>query len=65
VQNTIRTQFANMTVLTIAHRIHTILDYDRIVVMENGKVLELDTPKALLMSPNSVFYSLVHEAQQK
>jgi len=63
IQATIRTQFANMTVITIAHRIHTILDYDRIVVMSDGHVVELDQPQALLANPQSVFAALVNESK--
>ncbi|KAJ2076373.1 Canalicular multispecific organic anion transporter 1, partial [Coemansia sp. S100] len=47
-QSVIRREFKNCTVLTIAHRLNTIMDSDRILVMDEGKVAELDTPANLL-----------------
>ncbi|KNE72605.1 hypothetical protein AMAG_17047 [Allomyces macrogynus ATCC 38327] len=62
VQQTIRREFVGCTVLTIAHRIATILDYDRICVLDHGEVAEFDTPEALLGNPESIFYSLAKES---
>ena len=59
VQNTIRTVFINQTILTIAHRIDTILDSDKIMIMENGNIIEFDTPKILLDNHNSKFAEIV------
>lgn len=52
-----------MTVITIAHRIHTILDYDKIAVMDAGEVVEYDSPKDLLAHSQSLFSALVRESQ--
>jgi ABC-type multidrug transport system fused ATPase/permease subunit len=67
VQETIRVEFKECTVLTIAHRLDTIIDYDRVLVLSDGKVVEDDEPKALLDSskyPDGIFKSMwdAHEA---
>ncbi|SCV00147.1 LAME_0G07822g1_1 [Lachancea meyersii CBS 8951] len=62
IQETIRTAFKNRTILTIAHRINTILDSDRIIVLDQGRVAEIDSPQNLLKNSESLFYALCHEA---
>ncbi|KAF9124551.1 hypothetical protein BGW39_008121 [Mortierella sp. 14UC] len=62
IQKAIRSDFANATVITIAHRINTIIDYDRILVMHDGRVAEYDTPHTLLQDPDSIFSRLVNES---
>ncbi|KAG1706852.1 hypothetical protein DVH05_027703 [Phytophthora capsici] len=59
IQRSIREEFRDCTCLTIAHRINTILDADRILVMENGAVGEFDTPKALQKKKDGLFKALV------
>ncbi|CCD27007.1 ATP-binding cassette glutathione S-conjugate transporter YCF1 NDAI_0J01150 [Naumovozyma dairenensis CBS 421] len=61
-QETIRTSFKDRTILTIAHRINTIMDNDRIMVLDNGSIKEFDEPKKLLENKSSLFYSLCEEA---
>eukprot|EP01087_Luapelamoeba_hula_P012571 TRINITY_DN3508_c0_g1_i1.p1 TRINITY_DN3508_c0_g1~~TRINITY_DN3508_c0_g1_i1.p1 ORF type:complete len:1538 (+),score=302.45 TRINITY_DN3508_c0_g1_i1:61-4674(+) len=60
IQRTIAEEFADTTVLTIAHRINTIIDYDRVMVLDRGRIAEFDTPAALLEDPSSQFYSMVN-----
>lgn len=59
IQNTIHNEFVECTVLTIAHRLETILRYDKILVIKNGSILELDTPTNLLSNPNSEFSKMM------
>jgi ATP-binding cassette subfamily C (CFTR/MRP) protein 10 len=59
IQEILRTQFQSVTILTIAHRINTILDYDKVIVMNNGKLIEFDTINNLLNSKYSYFKQLV------
>ncbi|KAI9216928.1 hypothetical protein BC828DRAFT_352003, partial [Blastocladiella britannica] len=63
VQKTIRREFEGCTVITIAHRLATILDYDYILVLDHGNVVEFDTPTALLANTASEFYSLAKESK--
>jgi ATP-binding cassette subfamily C (CFTR/MRP) protein 1 len=62
IQEAIKEGFKNSTVLTIAHRINTIMNYDRAIVLKQGKVIEYDSPQALLNDRDSTFYSLAYEA---
>lgn len=60
IQNVIRTKLANVTVLNIAHRLHTIASFDRVIVLNNGLLAEFDTPYELLHNPKySLFADLV------
>ena len=62
IQDTIRSEFKNWTILTIAHRINTIMDYDRILVLDKGEISEYDSPEKLLENKDGIFYSLVEQA---
>ncbi|KAL9954314.1 hypothetical protein ACROYT_G041835 [Oculina patagonica] len=60
IQKTIRTKFEHCTVITIAHRLNTIIDYDRVLVLENGQVVEHDKPGNLLKNKGGQFSILYH-----
>ncbi|KAF9566632.1 hypothetical protein EC968_003681 [Mortierella alpina] len=60
-QKAIRVDFAQSTVLTIAHRLNTVIDYTKILVLDHGEVKEFDTPANLLSRPDSLFSSMVDE----
>lgn len=62
IQETIRKEFKDSTILTIAHRLETIQDYDKVVIMDNGSAIEQGTPSELLSRSDSKFYSLAKEA---
>ncbi|CAF4606534.1 unnamed protein product [Rotaria socialis] len=62
IQMTIRTAFKNATVLTIAHRLHTILDSTKILVLSAGRVKEYDEPRRLAANPTSAFAKLLRDA---
>ncbi|KAJ2520559.1 hypothetical protein H4217_001964 [Coemansia sp. RSA 1939] len=63
IQESIRKEFKDCTVLTIAHRLNTIIDSDMILVVEGGRLAEYDTPQNLLDRENSLFAKLVEEAR--
>ncbi|XP_074036470.1 multidrug resistance-associated protein 1-like [Leptinotarsa decemlineata] len=62
IQKTIETEFSDCTVLTIAHRLNTIMNSDRVIVLDKGKIIEFDTPSNLLKDENSIFYSMSKDA---
>ncbi|XP_023013490.2 probable multidrug resistance-associated protein lethal(2)03659 [Leptinotarsa decemlineata] len=62
VQAAIRREFADCTILSIAHRLNTVMDSDRIMVVDEGMVIEFDSPDVLLENENGVFHSMVKEA---
>ncbi|KAJ7131700.1 multidrug resistance-associated ABC transporter [Mycena crocata] len=55
---TIRHEFAESTILTIAHRLRTVIDYDRVMLLDQGRIAEFDRPDVLLRNHKSKFYSL-------
>ncbi|XP_053694487.1 multidrug resistance-associated protein 1-like [Sabethes cyaneus] len=62
IQKTIRSEFADCTILTIAHRLNTILDSDRVLVLDKGLVAECDSPQKLLADKNTIFYGMAKNA---
>ncbi|XP_055852928.1 multidrug resistance-associated protein 1 isoform X4 [Episyrphus balteatus] len=62
IQKTIRSEFKDCTVLTIAHRLNTILDSDKVIVLDRGEIIEFDSPASLLEDKNSAFHSMAKDA---
>ena len=58
IQETIRSKFHSCTVITVAHRVNTIMDYDRVLVLEGGRVVEFDKPEVLLKNNTGKFAEL-------
>lgn len=59
IQETIRRRFAECTVLTVAHRLHTIMDSDKVLVMDQGRVNQFDHPHLLLQDESGIFTGMV------
>ena len=64
IQEMVRRVFKGITVLTIAHRLNTIADSDLIIVLEQGRVAEIDSPEKLLEDPDSMYSSLVRKSHE-
>ncbi|XP_031561855.1 multidrug resistance-associated protein 4-like [Actinia tenebrosa] len=65
IQETIRNKFKDCTVLTIAHRLNTIMDSDRVMVLDEGRLVEFDEPHLLLQNPKGVFTQLVEQTGKR
>lgn len=64
IQQTIREKFRDCTVLVIAHRLHTVMDLDRLLVIDNGRVVEFGPPYSLLTREGSIVNKMAKEAGQ-
>ncbi|KAI1698658.1 ABC transporter transmembrane region domain-containing protein [Ditylenchus destructor] len=62
IQETIRKEFRESTVFTIAHRLNTIIDYNRVIVLQQGQIMEFDSPQKLL-STDSLFSKMAQDAK--
>ncbi|XP_032410269.1 multidrug resistance-associated protein 5 [Xiphophorus hellerii] len=63
IQETIRTAFNNCTTLIIAHRLNTVMSCSRVMVLDNGQILEFDSPAALLANENSRFGGMIEASE--
>ncbi|KAH8255681.1 hypothetical protein KR038_008446 [Drosophila bunnanda] len=57
--------FQGRTIITIAHRLTTILDYDRLIVLDQGRIVEDGNPRVLQQQPGSIFHSLLEKGASK
>ncbi|ORZ00014.1 P-loop containing nucleoside triphosphate hydrolase protein [Lobosporangium transversale] len=64
IQNTIREEMADATMVTIAHRIRTIADFDRVLVLDQGKVVEYDKPYTLMRKEGGIFKSMCERSTE-
>ncbi|KAF9039893.1 multidrug resistance-associated ABC transporter [Panaeolus papilionaceus] len=62
IQNTIREEFTGSLLITIAHRLRTIIDYDRLIVLDQGKVAEFDTPWNLINKEGGIFRNMCQQS---
>ncbi|KAF9438945.1 hypothetical protein BGZ76_002608 [Entomortierella beljakovae] len=62
IQATIRNELGDSTLITVAHRLRTIMDYDRVLVLEQGRVVEFDSPLNLITTPSSRFRDMVEKS---
>ena len=65
IQTLINQEFTHATVLTVAHRINTIIASGKVMVLEMGEMKEFDSPRELLKNPDSLFSTLVRELKIK
>lgn len=61
IQQTIRRQFAECTVITIAHRLNTVMDSDKVLVVDAGEIVEFDHPYHLIQKTNGYFKGLLDQ----
>ncbi|KAI9342571.1 P-loop containing nucleoside triphosphate hydrolase protein [Obelidium mucronatum] len=61
IQKVLRDEFSECTILCIAHRLNTLMDYDKILVLESGRLMEFDSPNNLANKPTSLFSALIDE----
>ena len=60
IQKMFKDEFRSCTVMTIAHRLNTIMEYDRVMVMESGEIKEIGKPSDLAANESSLFYNMIN-----
>ena len=62
IESIINSEFKGSTILTITHRLQTILGYDKVLVLNKGQIVEFDTPKNLMADEKTYFYDLIQKS---
>lgn len=62
IQRIIRQKFSKHTIIAVAHKLDTIIDFDKVAVLENGFLREFDSPNVLLGTPSSAFAQLYNSS---
>ena len=62
IQKIIRQKFSKHTIIAVAHKLDTIIDFDKVAVLENGVLMEFDSPHLLLAKPKSMFAQLYNSS---
>ncbi|XP_072914397.1 ATP-binding cassette sub-family C member 5-like [Hemitrygon akajei] len=65
IHKTIQEAFSDCTMLIVAHRLHTVLNCNRVMVLDQGEIAEFDSPRVLLSNDNSRFYAMLRSAENK
>ena len=65
ITSAVETMFKDSTVITIAHRINTVKNCDKVIVMDEGQIIEVGNPKELIKNINGKFYSLYYQYMEK
>ncbi len=65
IQRLIQSEFQGSTMITIAHRLNTIIKSDRVLVLSYGEILEYDSPSTLMADPDSEFSQLLRELEKE
>jgi ATP-binding cassette subfamily C (CFTR/MRP) protein 1 len=64
-QRVIRERLASHTIIAVAHKLDTILDFDKVALLDDGRLLEFDSPYELLSDSSSAFYKLYYSSQSE
>ena len=64
-QTILREKFSQHTIIAVAHKLDTILDFDKVALLDEGKVIEFDSPYDLLSDSSSAFYKLYYSSHHE
>jgi ABC-type multidrug transport system fused ATPase/permease subunit len=62
-QGVISNEFQGRTIINIVHKVHNVLDYDRVLLLDEGRIMEIVEPRELATRPTSAFYSLLQSLE--